>query len=375
MRSYYRGDSSFIATCLKRLHQVTLGNFNWYKLFLRFLILKTGGNDVQVRNIFDTYKPDLLVCLSLTNYDFDVMIAREARKRGVRIFGMVRSWDNLSSHGLLRVIPDIFVLQNEFLKDMAEQHQAISFRNIPVYVIGLPHYDLIVDINSVLRPREEFLRNLGLDPSKKIIFYGAMGEFLFIHEGELPCIFDQLVKDGQLPRETQFIYRAHPKFPVKGEVASSLKHVVLDTAGKYIDMNNKNISLNQNEYLINSLYHSDVVTTGASTIAIDAAIIDKPTVCVAFDGSTPRERVNYWESVERFYDRYTHFEELVDTGGVKIAYSPKEYVMAVRRYLKNPNLEQAERRKIVNRLVAPFDGKASERLVELLFAEIVKIHT
>jgi hypothetical protein len=370
MRSYYRGDSSATATATKIAHQYTLANFNWYKKFLRRMILVIGQDDAA-REIFLKHQPDLLCALSLTNYDFDVVIAREAKRRKIPIFGMVRSWDNLSSHGLLRVVPNLLVLQNEFLKDMALRHQAISEREVSLPVIGLPHYDAVLDPASWLLERSEFLHLINVNPSNKIITYGAMGSFLFIKEDEMPEIFDDMIASGVLGDNVTLIYRGHPKFQISGEKMKQFGNVVFDVAGAYLTDNE--LKLNPTTFFFNLIYHSDVIVTGGSTMAIDAAVLDKPTVCVAFDGRKEAERVNYWESVKRFYDLYTHFEKLLETAGVRLAYNEGELVKHIKEYLNDPSLDHPGRQAIVNLFVGPLDGKSGQRLASLLKDEIGKV--
>ncbi len=54
----------------------------------------------------------------------------------------------------------------------------------------------------------------------------------------------------------------------------------------------------------------------ASTISLDAAYLDKPIVCVAFDGNDRRK--SYFESCRRIYD-FTCWQNVVRCGGVRIA--------------------------------------------------------
>ncbi|MSR85683.1 hypothetical protein EXS71_04615 [Candidatus Uhrbacteria bacterium] len=124
-------------------------------------------------------------------------------------------------------------------------------------------------------------------------------------------------------------------------------------------------------HLINSIYHADLVMTAGSTFAIDAAVFDKPIICIAFDGTA--KNVPYWVSVKRFYDCYTHFEALLETGGVRLASSPEQLAVEMNRALDHPSLEKNERKKIIELLVAPFDGHASERLEHLLTQEVKKL--
>lgn len=371
MRSYYRGDSTWLATMIKRALTRILGGQNWYKHLLRRLIL-TWRSDEQLARLYDHYRPEALVALSLTNFDFDVLIAREARRRKVIIVGMVRSWDNLSSHGLLRVVPDVFLLQNQFLKDMAAAFQGLSESVVPMPVVGLPHYDALKNIEPLIQERAEFLHSLNIDPEKKVVCYGAMGEFLFIHESEMPAVLNSLVEQKKVPADVAVIYRAHPKFMIDPSKAGAYPHVVFDTAGKYVDIENIDIARNENVHLVNLLYHSDVVVTTASTIAIDAAIMDKPVVCTGFDGLTLPDGVRYWESARRFYDHYTHFEAVMETGGVRFAGSPETLAQEINYYLADPKRDHEGRLNIIRRFVDPFDGQSGKRLASLVAQEISK---
>lgn len=357
MRSYYRGDSSFLDTWVKRAHAATFGNWQLYKKFLRRLFILCAHDDVADK-LFDTYRPIQLITLSLTNFDFDVILARTAKQRKIPIIAMVRSWDNLSSHGLLRVLPDRFILQNHFLEDMARQHQAVG--DLKIDIVGVPHYDGLVSSQDILMSKKEFCTMYKLDPNRPIIFYGAMGETLFIKEGELPRIFEELILAGQLPNDAQILFRAHPKF--KPTDTKFLPHIFFDLGGVYVEKDMKNGGITQKD-LINQIYHSDVVVTGASTIAIDAAIQNKPIVCVAFDGNS---KVRYWESAKRFYDRYTHFEALVSTGGVLVAQNKDELAKQIMQSIQNPNEFHNQRNSIVEMFVGKVDGLAADRLASIM---------
>src|SRR3989338_642765 len=387
MRSYERGDSGFAVAFFKRALTFLLGNSASYKRLLRFLFLRTMPTRELVA-LFEKYKPGLLFATSLTHIDFDVPIAVEAKRRGIRTVGMVRSWDNFSSHGLLRFVPDRFLLQNVFLKEMAYRYQAMSEGRPPIDIIGLPHYDFYKRLDSFLETREAFFNRMGLDPQKKLILYGAMGDFLFPHEGEIADVLEQLISSKKIHYTAQVIFRAHPKFQSPFERMKTMRYVKPDRGATYLrpaeqkessgdtrhfihgDLRSMEMELSDMRHLINSLYHSDVVVTGASTMAIDAAVLDKPTVCVGFNGLTPENKVPYWVSVRRFYDTYTHFEALMETGGARLADNPDELAAHINSYIEDPSQDREKRRKIVEKFVEPFDGKASERLEHVISSEV-----
>jgi hypothetical protein len=371
MRSYYRGDSGFLSTYFKRVFTFIFGKSTLWKVLLRKLIL-TIRPDSNLLNLFNKYNPDILFATSMTNFDFDVPVSIEAKRRKVKIVGMVRSWDNLSSHGMLRVLPDVFLLQNFFLKEMLEKYQGMTIID-NVSIVGLPHYDIFKNLSKITQSRDDFCKNKGLDPKKKIILYGAMGDFLFMHENEMPEVLNNLIRDLNLENEVQILYRSHPKFKLNKNYKNLYKNIIFDINSSYI----KNDKLADNDDggdndLINSLFHSSIVLTCGSTIAIDSAVADRPLVCTAFDGSTLYKDVSYWNSARRFYDSYTHFEELVKTGNIDIAYNVEELGRFIKGYLEFGDRNRDGRKSIIDRFVAPFDGRSGERLAGLLLEQIKK---
>ena len=71
------------------------------------------------------------------------------------------------------------------------------------------------------------------------------------------------------------------------------------------------------EHLVRLLRDADVVINTASTLAIDAAVLDRPVVSIAYD---PSGDLPYDRSVRRYYD-YTHMAHVVRAGAVKLAVS------------------------------------------------------
>lgn len=360
MRSYHRGDSTLVATWLKRVLTATLGNFDWYKRFLRRLILGLPSDD-NAAQLFNEIKPDCLIPLSAVNLAFDIPLSREAKRRRIPVVGMVRSWDNFSSHGLLMVVPDVFILQNQFLLDMARQYQAVGSNN-GIRISGLPHYDRYYGHTPTLS-RDELCAVLGCDAEKKIILYGAMGNFLFTREADMPRVLNRIVEASGLKDAAQVVYRDHPKFVLKDTFAD-LPHVRRYTPASYTG---ENRGIRNEDILMSTILHADCIVTGASTFAIDAYALNKSVICVGFDGEGT---VPYWESVARFYDTYTHFEAFVQASHVDVVATEAQLRGSIIRELSSTGLSAEARERVLDLFVEPYDGRAGIRLAELLSSAV-----
>jgi len=360
MLAHERGKSSYLATRAKRLLTRLIGNRVMFKTALRFAYARTVRHN-EIYRLFARYKPDLLVALSLTE-DLDVAVEVTARQWKVPIIGMTRSWDNFTTKGVLRVLPDILLLQNEFLKQMALSHQGLRKGHPRMRMIGVPHYDW--NGRSEIRvAREDFFSSQGLDPNRRYILYGAVGDLLFPAERGIAAVFSGLIEDGDITEPAQVLFRPHPAHASPLAMIRSFRYVRVDAGGKPLaGAHGIKQDLSLTAHLINSIAHADVVVTTGSTFAIDACVLDRPVVCVAFDPTD--EPVRYWRSAQRFYDCSDHFEALVATGGVRVARNKRELAEHINAYLAEPQLDAEGRRRIVRLFAEPHDGRASVRLAE-----------
>jgi CDP-glycerol glycerophosphotransferase (TagB/SpsB family) len=114
--------------------------------------------------------------------------------------------------------------------------------------------------------------------------------------------------------------------------------------------------------LAETMRYSDVIINVASTITIDASVFDTPVVNIAFDGFQNKP---YELSCQRYY-KYEHYERIVRTGGVKVAYTPEEMVKFTQAYLDDPTLDSAGRERIRQEQCWKSDGQAGKRIAEYL---------
>ena len=112
---------------------------------------------------------------------------------------------------------------------------------------------------------------------------------------------------------------------------------------------------------INSIRHAAVVINSASSMTVDAAILDRPVISVGYDVISDSK---YPEGRAWFYNNSVHFGSLVETGGVWVVRSENECVHAIKTYLDNPSLHRLERRKIVEKVTGEADGMAGIRLAQ-----------
>lgn len=331
---------------------------------IRRLALRVKAPDF-LRKFFDEYKPDLVYTTSITYHFFDVPVMFEARRRGIPVAGSTRGSDQLSCQGFLLIHPDHLLAQTAYVKKTAAFH---FFPEDRIRVIGFPHYDWFVK-KDLIMPREEFLKTLSIDPSKRFILLSAAGELYHKREVEFAKLFSQLVKLGRLPQDLVLLFRTHPynEISTRGDL-DDVDGVIPDMVNErglprpgFPDLDRKDII-----HQMNSLYHCEMIMTIGGTMVFDAAAFDKPVVQLGYDG--PLE-VPYWLSLKRLHDGTSFdWEEIDKCKGVSAVISDEELVETIGKYLKDPKLRQEGRKCIMRGYVDPFDGKATERLADELIS-------
>lgn len=347
---------------IKRVLTYTLGSSKLFHQFIRFLF-RFRPPTLFMHNLFLIEKPDLIFSTDVqAELDFDAVSA--ARKAGVPVVGMVRSWDNLTARGgLVPFIPGKLLVWNPYIKG-----EAIHIQHIPERVVcltGIPQFDWYIKKELILS-HEKFFRRLSIDPAKRLILFAGEGHFHAPHEPETVAVVSHAMNEGKIPADVAVVFRPHPNFMIDRETIKGLGNIVFDDGvASYIGHERSSWEMDQEKmaHLVNSLYHADILVTTASTMTIDEVAFGKPVVCIAFDG---KSREPYWNSVSRYYHDYNHYHDLSRTGGFAIARNAEELVRAINEYLKNPQKDAEGRARIVENFIWKLDGKSGERIAKEL---------
>ncbi len=319
----------------------------------------------EMEELFDRYRPVLVVAANPGLVFSEVPLLRTARRRGVRSMAIDPSWDNFTN----KLIPvrqvDRLVVWNEIMKA-----QAIALHGYSadaVRVAGAPQFDPHFRART---PRAEFFKRIGADPSRTLIALTTTPRALYRHHDRVLRALVAATHSGQLAN-AQVLVRLHPRdeFDAYREF-TNLPHVIIekpfrDTVtvadGLAID-----VMPEHQKHLGDTLCHADVVVNVASTISIEACIFDTPVVNINFDG--PGESP-YVTSARRYYS-FTHYVNITSRNAVRVATSPAAMIDAVAAYLADPALDAAGRKQVVLDQCQFTDGRSAERVAGLVLDEL-----
>jgi CDP-glycerol glycerophosphotransferase (TagB/SpsB family) len=110
---------------------------------------------------------------------------------------------------------------------------------------------------------------------------------------------------------------------------------------------------------------ADVMVNFATTVTLEAAIVDTPTLLVAFSPIDPDEMQRY--VVGLHFDM--HYKALVQRDLVPVAWDRAQLVSWINRYLDDPSLYRAQRASIVREWVQFTDGLSGQRLGDAILRQ------
>jgi hypothetical protein len=296
----------------------------------------------------------------------DALLLHGAVHYGIPVAAAVMSWDNLSSKGLINPLPDRLLVWSEHM-----QREAIDLHGIPPECIvqtGSPVHDAFANANR-FGSRADNLRRMGLDPRRRLIFYGTNHAGSFPHEFHVVQQVAQWVEQEAFEIPCQLLVRLHPQavagpFRVFTEPYRSLKsdRVKVEFPPVYDSSLLWDLPMEDLDHLVGGLRDADVVINTASTISIDAAILDRPVICIAYDpaGELP---------IPTYYD-FTHMANVVQAGAVQLATSVYKLRQTITAYLQDPSLDREGRRRIVKQQFGRVDGLSAKRMVEAVLGTV-----
>ena len=277
----------------------------------------------------------------------------EARRLGLPVAAHIASWDHTVGKGVISPHCDVYIVQNQVMKEDLRRYHRIAPERIRV--TGWPQTDLFLR----QRPRPEYdalLTTFGLDPRRPLVLVmgntptNAPYEDRFVQR--LLSWWEEHARD-----RFQLLFRPHPRdreWRERFAAADGREGAYLQQPS-YTDL----------EELATLLQHGDAVVANAGTILLDALVNDRPSVCVLYDeGAPPGES---WAAMNVIGE---HYAALVASGAFYAAESFDEVVAGIERALANPGELAEERRRVVADVVGEVDGRAGERVVDAIVSAV-----
>lgn len=312
------------------------------------------------------------------NYGFwnENKFSHEAQRMGIPIFTAITNYDNIVNMGYRGFDP---VCLGVWSKQMADE--VIKLHGYPadkLEITGPVQYDRFM--LPLPQAREEFLKSIGLDPSKKTVLFA--GGVNITHYFDIYRIFVE--QKGKVWREPfNFVVRPYPHGKLFESPAWNMLEKLFREAGAYISNPgsidasgdrtaelNVDMAFNEAPDELNYLLrYSDVMVNYFSTIGLEAAICDLPTIHIGYD---PYKFGVRFSVTTGFLQRQTHNRRPLRLSAARVAKNETDLFKALEDYLSDHTLDRDARRIYAESECGELDGKSSTRLVDMIKSRIRK---
>lgn len=329
-----------------RLHHLFLKRYHY---FFR--------TDRQIEEVLTREKCDLVL---ITNpmYRNETQVWSTAKKLGIPTIGAVRSWDNL--HQGLRIYTDQLLVWSGINKQ--EAVNLMGFPGEAISVIGGCQFDQYFN-PAWIKSREAFCRELNLDPSRPIIMLATIGSlWAGYDENYMVDQLTELIASGAIPGRPQLLIRLHPVSKYECFLPY-LRHefVRLSHITRQVPVLGWTMSKDEVGMVGNMLRHADLVISPGSTITLETAIFDTPTLFPTYHTYQPEFGRQCYGIVLAM-----HHKRLRDLKLANFIEQPEDLLPAILRSLDDRAWFAEERKRLFNDYIVFNDGKSTERLCRVL---------
>jgi len=229
------------------------------------------------------------------------------------------------------LMPDLFLASGEYFAEIKKRYNMAK----KVVVVGLPRYDVLFEPESIYS-KAEFLRRFGIESGQKVVLWSTQCQAFSDEENSLNIrsLFSSLTR-------------------LKGVVLIVKQHPA--ESQRYTDLLNQHIEkygikawlAPKNSDTYELLFACDLMITRHSTTAMEAVALNRPVIVLNLSGEPdPVEYVN----------------EGVALG----VYEEQDIGPAIQRLLEDDSDLAANRMVYINKYLYRIDGKATQRVVDII---------
>jgi hypothetical protein len=306
------------------------------------------------------------------NFNFwnEGSFALEAQHLGLPAFAAITNYDNVVNMGYRGFTPTrLAVWSRQMADEVIKLHEFPAQR---IEITGPAQYDRFM--RSLPMTREEFLISLSLDPNKKTIFFA--GGVNINHYFEIYRLFVE-EKKRVWKEPFNFIVRPQPHVKLLSSPGWQLLEKMFTQAGVYVsnpgsvdasgdrkDELRLDMAFDEGPDELNYLLrYSDVLINIFSTMGLEAAICDLPTIHIGYDAYTFGMRFSVTTA---FQQRMTHNRRKLRLAASKVAKSEAELLSFLDLYLSDHSVDHEARREYAISECGELDGLAGYRLIEMI---------
>jgi hypothetical protein len=290
--------------------------------------------DAAIVRWLQSNRPDVVVASPVIIPRTDeVEYLKAAAALGIATALPVMSWDNLTSYGVIPVVPDMTLVWNQPQVD-----EAVRLHNIPpekVMYTGAAVFDDWFSLRPTL-DRAAFCREAGLDPARPYVLYLCSARSIAQDETTYVEEVARGLRQHPATQAASLLVRPHPWNAKIWEGETSDLFTVWPRQGTMTT------TPEVRQDMFHSIYYSAGVLGINTSAHIEAAIVDRPCLTIL---------------AERYRDTqqdFTHFNHLLNGEFLEVANDIPQAAEIVASLLQGRDAKKDNRRRFVHDFVRPW---------------------
>ncbi|MBA7480151.1 hypothetical protein ES707_15598 [subsurface metagenome] len=301
--------------------------FSFRILFNLFLI------DYAYFNVIDAFNPKIII-----SNDDNMQLKPKSKNPDLKFItlqsAIVSSINETYRRYFIRefgpdsVKSDYFICPGEYFKELKEYSNVAK----KVVVMGQPRYDILTRADKIY-DQNKIVSDLGLNPDKKIVLWCTQTHGLSLDENvsSINAVYSTM---ASIKDDAQLLIKLHPDEDQNAPLYHENTLYQLMILKRDVDT-----------YALLSI--CDLMITKNSTTAMEAVILNKPVIILNLSGEP--DRVNY-----------------VHEGVALGVYDPANLSSAIEKLLDDSSILHEKREEYIKKHLYKIDGKATERVVNLI---------
>ena len=330
---------------------------------------KSFSNDPIVKKyaaILEKEKFDLLL-FTHQRPPFIAPLVYQAKKMKIKTVSFIFSWDNLASKGRMAADFDCYLVWSDLMKqELLHFYNLVKPQNVAI--VGTPQFEPYV-LERYASSKADFFKRFDINPALKTICFSC-GDISTSKNDELYITTIAEALRHKRIQDVNLIVRTSPaEDPVRFEgfvarypfIKWNYPKWTLASQGHQEAWTQRIPAPMDVSDLRSLLEYSDLNINMLSTMSLDFMQFGKPVINPVFGNSE-----NGLYDDQRFLN-YPHIRNVVESKATKIAKNEKELIDAINVYLKNPDIDSANRKALIDlQLSRPLENTGKRIAATLL---------
>jgi hypothetical protein len=335
----------------------------WYDVSERFVAYP------QTDAMFARHRPTLVAVATPGLIFAEIPVLRTAVRQRVPSVAVDLSWDNLTNKLFPIRKVDRLVVWNSTMR--REAHEFHRYPLADIDVAGPPQFDCYFNGESRCG-RVEFCRRVGLDPARRIVTLTTIpAESYPRHDVVIDHLVDA-IRSHALAAPCDLLVRVHPRDDVRQYRFTPARRTCRWRSRFARPRARRRPQRRRHRREHAASRRHDVSQRRRPQRRVDD--LDRSVDLRHADRehrvrSDDAEARPFLTSPLRYYS-YTHYQQIVQAGAVRIAKSAREMIAEINAYLADPSRDAAGRRRVVAEQCEFTDGRSAERLAGVIAREL-----